>query len=225
VRFQIVDGADFRVAEQFTDPTTGALETTGTKVLRILRIVWGGTYQAYDTSLGAGSHFNNSVTDANSKITMTHTTCGGLSQGIWESAAIDYTSFVAGDDYIFQFENNDDTVFQSYEVKYKGAAMWANVEQVDGDASAAVRLALSAAQMIPGTVASSPAPTDSTFFASDITEATPDHFRGRLVLWTTGALAGQTTTVKSYALQSGTGRFDVITMTEIPSASDTFLLV
>jgi hypothetical protein len=93
-------------------------------------------------------------------------------------------------------------------------------------ATAAARLALSATQMIVGTVSTAVgSPTTTVFWADDITEATTDHYVGRLVLWTTGALAGQVTDVTAYSLDTGEGKFTVTGMTEAAANNDTFLLV
>jgi len=101
-----------------------------------------------------------------------------------------------------------------------------NVTQINSSANAAARLALSAANMIPGTVDNTAfSPTTTIFDADDIVEATGDHYNGRLVLWTSGALVGQVTDVTDYALTSGRGRFTVTAMTEAPANNDTFLLV
>lgn len=102
----------------------------------------------------------------------------------------------------------------------------ANVTQINSSANAAARLALSAAQITPGTVDSTAhSPTTTEFEADDITEATADHYNGRLVLFTTGVLAGQVTDVTDYAIASGRGHFTVTAMTEAPGNDDTFVLV
>lgn len=104
--------------------------------------------------------------------------------------------------------------------------MKADVLAINTSTSAAARLALSAAQMIPGTVSTgTTSATTTVFAASDITEATADHYIGRLVLWTSGALIAQVTEVTDYELASGEGKFTVASMTEAPSNADTFLLV
>lgn len=93
-------------------------------------------------------------------------------------------------------------------------------------AAAAAKLALSAGTMVTGTVDTGGiTPTAVTFDADDITEATADHYNGRVLIWTSGALAGQATSVSDYSLVSGRGRFVVATMTEAPANNDTFILV
>lgn len=102
---------------------------------------------------------------------------------------------------------------------------------MDSLSSAWARLMLSAGQIIPGTVDDTVAPTTTQFEAADITEATADHFgglaggNGRIILWTTGALAGQVASISDYALVSGRGRFTVPAMTESPANGDTFLII
>lgn len=102
----------------------------------------------------------------------------------------------------------------------------ANATQINSNSNAAARLALTAAQMIPGTVdTASFTPTTTAFEADDITEATADHYNGRIVVWTSGALVGQATSISDYALVGANGRFTVVAMTEAPANNDTFIIV
>jgi len=95
-----------------------------------------------------------------------------------------------------------------------------------GAADSEDRLARSAGQIVPGTVDTTAfTPTATQFEADDITEATSTHYVDRLVLWVSGALAGQVTGVTAYSLSSGRGRFTVEAMTEAPADNDTFVLV
>jgi hypothetical protein len=68
-------------------------------------------------------------------------------------------------------------------------------------------------------------PTTTQFDCDDITEATADHYNGRSVLFTTGALLGQTRPILDYALVSGRGRFTVATLTEAPANNDELYLI
>jgi hypothetical protein len=95
-------------------------------------------------------------------------------------------------------------------------------------ATAAARLALSAAQMIPGTVdtvTNAHTPTTTEFQADDITEATADHYNGRILVFTSGALSGQATDITDYVAVSGIGQFTVTAMTEAPANDDTFMVI
>jgi hypothetical protein len=92
-------------------------------------------------------------------------------------------------------------------------------------ATAAARLALSAGQIIPFTVDTTVAPSTTEFEADDITEATADHYNGRIVIFTSGVLVGQATSISDYALAGGKGHFTVAAMTEAPGNNDTGIIV
>lgn len=102
----------------------------------------------------------------------------------------------------------------------------ANTDQINGNANAAARLAITAANMLPGTVDNTSfTPTTTIFEADDITEATADHFNGRIVIWTSGALLQQATDITDYELVGGRGKLTVTALTEAPANNDTFIIV
>lgn len=102
----------------------------------------------------------------------------------------------------------------------------ANMTQINSNAAAAVRLALSAGQIIPFTVTNAAfTPTSTEFEASDITEATADHYKSRIILWTTGSLTGQITSISVYSLSGSNGHFTVVAMTEAPGNGDTGIIL
>ena len=103
--------------------------------------------------------------------------------------------------------------------------MDSNASAINDSNSAAVRLALSAGQIIPGTVDNDVAPSTTIFEADDITEATADHYNGRIVIFTSGNLAGQATDITDYELNGSNGKFTVTAMTEAPANDDTFVIV
>lgn len=103
-----------------------------------------------------------------------------------------------------------------------------DVTSINGSTDAAVRLALSAGQIIPGTVDTSTnghTPTSTEFQAGDITEATSNHFKDRIIIFTSGSLSGQATSISSYLNVGGIGQFTVVAMTEAPSDGDTFIII
>ena len=106
-----------------------------------------------------------------------------------------------------------------------GGKMDSNIGAINAVAAAAVRLGLSAGQIIPGTVDNDVAPSTTIFEADDITEATADHFNGRNILFTSGNLAGQMTDITDYALNGANGQFTVTAMTEAPANDDTFVII
>ena len=68
-------------------------------------------------------------------------------------------------------------------------------------------------------------PTAVMFESDDITEATAGHYIGRTIVWLSGALQYQATSITGYELSGSNGRFTVATMTEPPADNDTFLIV
>lgn len=87
-------------------------------------------------------------------------------------------------------------------------------------------LASAATTNIEGTVdTGSFTSTTTEFEADDITEATADHYNGRIVLFTSGALLGQATDITDYALSGSNGHFTVTALTEAPANNVTFVIV
>lgn len=103
-----------------------------------------------------------------------------------------------------------------------------DVIEIDSNADAAIRLALSADQIIPGTVdtvTNTHTPTVTEFQADDILEATGDHYNGRIVIFTSGNLLAQATEIVDYQVVGGIGQFTVVAMTDAPANNDTFIIV
>jgi hypothetical protein len=89
-------------------------------------------------------------------------------------------------------------------------------------------LVSSAGQIIKATVdtvTNTHTPTETEFQADDITEATADHYNGRIIVFTSGVLAGQATNITDYAAVGGIGQFTVTALTEPPSDDDTFIIL
>ena len=104
--------------------------------------------------------------------------------------------------------------------------MDSNMSAINDAAASAVRLALSAGQMIPGTVDNTAFTATTTILESDdITEDTADNFNGRNILWTSGIMIASMTAITDYALTGGRGRFTVSTMPETPGDNDTFIVI
>ena len=93
-------------------------------------------------------------------------------------------------------------------------------------AAGAAKLALGATTMITGIVSwDNTNATTTVVYSSDITEATADHFNGRLFVPTSGALLGQYTDITDYALDTGEGKFTVTALTEAPADNTTFVIL
>ena len=106
--------------------------------------------------------------------------------------------------------------------------MAADMEAISGSTAAADNLEASALTIIQATVDTATnghTPTTTEFQADDVAEATADHFIGRVVIFTSGALIRQATDITDYTAVGGIGQFTVTAMTEAPANNDTFIIV
>lgn len=96
-----------------------------------------------------------------------------------------------------------------------------NVKAISDDATAADRLEAGLDGVIVGQV-NAGVPTTTAFIGDGFTEATNDHFKGRLLTFISGALTGQSTQITAYT--GGTQTFTVVALTEAPADNDYFVI-
>lgn len=87
-----------------------------------------------------------------------------------------------------------------------------NVDQINQVSTPANNLRLAAGGLVPLVVA---AGSSSSVIETDLTEATNDHYNGRTLLFTSGALAGQAGEITDY--NGATKELTVSTLTESPT--------
>ena len=98
--------------------------------------------------------------------------------------------------------------------------------QMNGSTTPVTNIAASALGIVRGTSDNTGfTGTATQFEASDITEATADHYNGRVIVFTSGALASQATLITDYSLSGGRGHFTVSTLTEAVPNSSSFVIV
>jgi hypothetical protein len=95
-----------------------------------------------------------------------------------------------------------------------------NAIQISGSAPAADLLELSANTIVSGQAAAGTLST--TQMTTNLTEATDDHYNGRIIIWGSGVLDGQVTDITDY--DGATKKFTYTAVTEAPSAGDTFTI-
>jgi hypothetical protein len=175
-------------------------------------LLWkqGGTTFAAKNESTAATHRSYGIYTVPLDATDTNT-LGQLVVAVYEAGIL-----VARHDYMVVPANVYDSMFGSDKLQVDAV-------EINSSSSAAVRLALAANQIIPGTVTNSGhSPTTTAFKASDITEATDDHFIGRTITFTSGALAGQSTDIQDYT--GATSVYTVTALTEAPANGDTFFI-
>lgn len=106
------------------------------------------------------------------------------------------------------------------------AEVTADVTAISGDSVAADRLEAMMDGIIVAQV-NDAAATTTAFAADGFTEATNDHFNGRLITFITGALTGQQTDIADYDAAGGpqgSQEFTVTALTEAPANNDFFVI-
>lgn len=97
----------------------------------------------------------------------------------------------------------------------------ADVLAISGSTDAADNLEASAETIV---VAAAAAGTLSTTqMTTTLTEATDDHYNGRIIIWTSGDLQNQATNITDYT--GATKMLTFTAVTEAPGAGDTFVIV
>jgi hypothetical protein len=202
------------VVGPLVDSVTAAQET-GLTITSAEVLVWkqGGTSFAAKNESSSATHRSYGMYTVPLDTTDTNT-LGQLIVGVYEAGIL-----TARHDYMVVPANVWDSMFGADYLQV-------DVEQIDGSTAAATRLSLSASQIIPGVVDTTVNPTTTTYMESDtITEATADHYNGRIVIFTSGALEGQATDITDYALVGANGAFTMSALTEAPTNNGTFIIV
>lgn len=104
----------------------------------------------------------------------------------------------------------------------------ADTVAISGSTTAADMLELSAGTIISATVdtvVNTHTPTTTEFQCDNVTEATANHYVGRIVIFTSGVLLGQVTEISGYTLVGGIGQFTVVAMTEAPADNDLLIII
>ena len=101
-----------------------------------------------------------------------------------------------------------------------GGRIDANASAIGGDATAATNLSKSALGIVPGACEGAPS---TTVIQTDLAEATDDHYIGRIVVFTSGAAAGEASDITDYT--GATGTITVTALTTAPAAADTFVII
>ena len=101
-----------------------------------------------------------------------------------------------------------------------GGRMDSDVEAINASTTAAIQLALSAAQIESGVCEGTPS---TTVIQTDLAETQDDIYIGRVVIFTSGNARGEATDITDYT--GSTGTLTVTALANAPTASDTFILI
>lgn len=217
----------------FVDSTDGVTAETALTISQADVLLWkeGGTTLAQKNESTSCTHRSNGLYTCPINTTDTNT-LGLLSVNVAESGALpvrhDYTvvpaniydSLVLGTD----VQTADVTQFGGSNGTFASGLPAVNVTQLASSTTAATNLSNAADALGTGTVDGAGMTPTTTQFDTSITEATADHYVGRLLIFRTGALADQQGLISAYSLVSGRGRFTVSALTEAPSNGDAFVI-
>jgi hypothetical protein len=199
----------------FVDETDGKTAETGLTITSGDVQVWkeGGTSLAAKNDATAATHRGIGYYSVPLDVTDTNT-LGQLSVMVHESGALPVRhDFLVVKDHVYDTFCGSDF-------------LQVDMRQIAGATNPATQLNRSAGTIQQGTVDDSANPPTTTVFeAVDITEATADHYIGRVIIFTSGALQYQATEITDYALVGANGSFTVNTLTETPADGDTFIIV
>ena len=128
------------------------------------------------------------------------------------------TAFATGVDFVVLHVANVSASYHSHTLY----ALQENVDlgSIRGNVESAVNLANSTLSITIGIAeAGTLSPTEMT---SDVGEATDNHYVGKIITWTSGVLYKQSSNVSAYL--GSTGKFTYSTVTDSPSAGDSFVV-
>ena len=199
----------------FVDETDGKTAETALTISQSDVLLWkeGGTTLAQKNEATSATHRSNGLYTCPVNTTDTNT-LGTLVVSVHESGALPIRQ-----DYHVVPANVYDSLTLGTDL------LQVDVDQIDNVAANATNLAASTSTMVTGTVDNTFTATTTEFECDDITEATADHYNGRVILFTSGALLGQARRINDYALSSGRGHFTVDALTEAPANNITCVIV
>jgi hypothetical protein len=196
----------------FVDETDGKTAETGLTITSGDVQVWkeGGTSLAAKNDATAATHRGIGYYSVPLDVTDTNT-LGQLTVAVHESGALPVRhDFLVVKDHVYDTFTGSDF-------------LQVDARQIAGTTNSATQLSRIAGTMQMGTVDDSANPPTTTYFeAADITEATADHYIGKIVTFLSGNLQHQSTEITDYALVGANGAFTVTAMTEAPADGDTF---
>lgn len=192
---------------------TDASAETGLTISQADVLLWkqGGTGLSAKNEASAATHRSNGLYTVPLDTTDTNT-LGQLIVNVAEAGTLVYRG-----DYEVVPANVWDALYGSDKLQVDAV-------EVNSVAASAANLERSASVIVRGTVTNSGhTPTTTAFKASDITEATDDHFIGRVVIFTSGNLLRQATVITDYT--GSTSVYTVTALTEAAANGDTFVIV
>lgn len=207
-----------RMAETSINTTAGAIDTVTTVTTTTTNTDMRGTDSAYTGTPPTAATIADAVLD---EALSGHVTAGTMGKAVADIEVDTGTTLPATITTIDTVVDGIKAVTDNLPSSGALTDLPVDVTKISGSATAADNLELSTLTIVPGIATGTP--TTTTMAASALTEDTDDHYKGRIIIWTSGVLQNQATDVTSYT--GATNTFTFTATTEACSASDTFILI
>jgi hypothetical protein len=214
VRFLKQSTAATLLLGPFLDETDGKTAETALTLSQSDILLWkeGGTTLAQKNEATSCTHRSNGLYTCPVDTTDTNT-LGILSLSCHESGALPIRH-----DYIVVASNVHNSLITNT------GYLNVNFETIGGSSAPVTSFAAALLGYVTGTSDNTGFTATTSIMDTTITEATADHYNGRVIVFTSGALAGQATLITDYALTGGRGRFTMSTLTEAVPNGTTFVI-
>jgi hypothetical protein len=197
----------------FVDSTNGDTAKTGLSIANTEIWLWKGGIAETQKNSGDAVHISGGRYYCTLDATDTNT-LGNMEVNIHVSGAL-----AVRREYVVLPQNTYDSIVLGND------NLQVNTVKIYNDEVAASGLATSARTILPTKVTSEGLAPSTTQFNTPLSEATTNHFAGRRIHFTDGALSGQATSISGYVLSGGFGQFTVYALTEAPASGDSFTIV
>ena len=190
----------------------GAVITSGTCTLRVFRVEDDGSLDVYDWTtndfVAPGSGTPDDETTMTQRV-YRDSTGADLNTGIWSVILTTLTNWTVGQVYIIYIDGLTGQFpdVQAREFQFGG------VEGSEAYNDAVRSMTIGEAEA--GTLS-------TTVMTTNLTEATDDHYKNKLVTWVTGILTGQSARISAYL--GTTGKLTYSGITEEPGVADKFVI-
>ena len=209
--------------------STGAKVTSGSASLYLYELQDDGTLKSYD--FNDDTFKTGTLTTETASLTHRAGNNGATITGLWTYVLSTVSGFTAGAIYFAVVSHSSASPPQQEREFQFGSAQGdvvvtsgrpeVDVKALAGSASSASNLERSASTIYRGTISGSS--TTTALVDSGLTQADTDFWKGRIVIFTSGALAGQATDIT--AVTPATDTLTVTALTSAPSVSDTYVIV
>lgn len=173
----------------------------------------GGKLTLDATNVGGTANLNGTFDFVDSSTGMTINKTGAILDVIGTPVGVDISADIAA------VQADTDNMQTRLPAALVGSRMDGNMSAIAGVVASATLLERGAKALVTGAAVGTPT---TTVIDTDLTETTTDHYKGRIVTFTTGNIAGQSSDITGY--NGTTKELTVTALTDAPVATDEFVI-